>query len=116
MSSFFRSSPRWHTLHGWRLPPDPPRRPWDRGPDRLSLCRSSAEQAVDGQAGGPGGSLHPEPEGEISRASTWGSVEALAKQYYPDLAVLRDASPLLDYPFLKGVCPGELTPEDRGWQ
>ncbi|XP_048827679.1 T-cell leukemia homeobox protein 2 isoform X2 [Brienomyrus brachyistius] len=84
--------------------------PWMESSRRFAKDRLTAEQAVDGQAGGPGGSLHPEPEGEISRASTWGSVEALAKQYYPDLAVLRDASPLLDYPFLKGVCPAALSP------
>ncbi|XP_029108406.1 T-cell leukemia homeobox protein 2 isoform X1 [Scleropages formosus] len=85
--------------------------PWMESSRRFAKDRLTAEQAVDGQAGGPGESPRPVAEGEAGRAPpAWGSVEALAKHYYPDLAVLRDASPLLDYPFLKGACPAALSP------
>ncbi|XP_061106846.1 T-cell leukemia homeobox protein 2-like isoform X2 [Conger conger] len=87
--------------------------PWMESSRRFAKDRLTAEQAVDGPVGGPCGrpgppslaGLRPVTEGEISGAPVWSSVEALAKHCYPDLALLREASPLLDYPFLKGTCP-----------
>ncbi|KAJ8398906.1 hypothetical protein AAFF_G00418140 [Aldrovandia affinis] len=92
--------------------------PWMESSRRFAKDRLTAEQAADGPAGGPCGrtgppslvSLRPVSEGEISGAPVWSSVEALAKHCYPDLALLREASPLLDYPFLKGTCPAALSP------
>ncbi|XP_035281238.1 T-cell leukemia homeobox protein 2 isoform X1 [Anguilla rostrata] len=92
--------------------------PWMESSRRFAKDRLTAEQAVDGPVGGPCGraghpslaALRPVPEGEISGAPVWSSVEALAKHCYPDLALLREASPLLDYPFLKGACPAALSP------
>ncbi|KAJ8262467.1 hypothetical protein GJAV_G00166800 [Gymnothorax javanicus] len=93
--------------------------PWMESSRRYATKdRLTAEQAVDGPAGGPcGGVTHPSldalcpyPEGEISRAPGWRSMEALAKRCYPDLALLREACPILDYAFLKGACPAALSP------
>ncbi|KAJ8269451.1 hypothetical protein COCON_G00120580 [Conger conger] len=92
--------------------------PWMESSRRFAKDRLTAEQAVDGPVGGPCGrpgppslaGLRPVTEGEISGAPVWSSVEALAKHCYPDLALLREASPLLDYPFLKGTCPAALSP------
>ncbi|XP_015199299.1 T-cell leukemia homeobox protein 2 isoform X1 [Lepisosteus oculatus] len=90
--------------------------PWMESSRRFAKDRLTADQTVEGPVGGHSArtvatslaSLHSVPEGEIGRASTWGSVDILTKHYYPDLAF--GDSPLLDFPFLKGGCPAALSP------
>ncbi|KAK6493740.1 T-cell leukemia homeobox protein 3-like isoform X1 [Huso huso] len=90
--------------------------PWMESSRRFAKDRLTADQTVEGQVGGHStrtvaaslSGLQSAPAVEICRASTWGSVDTLAKHYYPQLAF--GDSPLLDFPVHKGGRPAALSP------
>ncbi|XP_041134489.1 T-cell leukemia homeobox protein 1-like isoform X1 [Polyodon spathula] len=90
--------------------------PWMESSRRFAKDRLTADQTLEGQVGGHStravaaslASLQSAPAAEICRASTWGSVNTLAKHYYPQLAF--GDSPLVDFPFHQGGRPAALSP------